>query len=153
MTVLAVLASGWAALVLLAPWLPVPLAGVVYLFGGRICHQMVERSLFLDGAQLPVCARCLGIYIGAAVGLLVLPGLRRMTHGAPRAPAYVLRDPACVRSVMIVLALNVLTLWSGSNAVRAAAGLALGVVLARAICTVDYERCRPPQRSRSAPPE
>jgi uncharacterized membrane protein len=143
--VLAVLASAWVALVLLAPWVPVPLAGVVYLFGGRICHQVAERSFFLDGAQLPVCARCLGIYLGAAVGL-VLPGPQRRARA-------VLRDPAYVHAVMIVLALNVLTLWSGSNAVRIVAGLALGVVLARAICTVDYERCRPLQRSRSAPPE
>lgn len=28
------------------------------------CHQMPERSFFLGGYQLPVCARCTGILLG-----------------------------------------------------------------------------------------
>jgi uncharacterized membrane protein len=35
-----------------------------------ICHQRPERSFYLFGAPIAVCARCLGIYLGAAVGLL-----------------------------------------------------------------------------------
>ena len=35
-----------------------------------VCHQRPERSFFIFGAQVAVCARCLGIYLGAAVGLL-----------------------------------------------------------------------------------
>jgi uncharacterized membrane protein len=136
LVVLAVLAFGWVALVLFAPWLPVPLAGVVYLFGGRICHQIAERSFFLDDVQLPVCARCLGIYVGAALGL-VLSG--RMNHGAT--------------AMLLALAINMLTVWSDSNPVRAAAGLVLGIALALAISTVDYERCRPLRGARSALPE
>ncbi len=36
-----------------------------------VCHQRPERSFWLFGAPVAVCARCLGIYIGAAVGLLL----------------------------------------------------------------------------------
>jgi uncharacterized membrane protein len=35
-----------------------------------ICHQWPERSFFLFGAPVAVCARCLGIYLGAAIGML-----------------------------------------------------------------------------------
>jgi uncharacterized membrane protein len=35
-----------------------------------ICHQQPERSFFVFGAAVAVCVRCLGIYIGAAIGLL-----------------------------------------------------------------------------------
>lgn len=33
------------------------------------CHQRVERSFFFKNYQLPVCARCLGIYIGLFTSL------------------------------------------------------------------------------------
>jgi len=36
-----------------------------------ICHQRPERSYHFLAAQLPVCARCTGIYFGAAVGAIV----------------------------------------------------------------------------------
>ena len=36
-----------------------------------ICHQRPERSFWMFGASVAVCARCLGIYLGAAVGLLL----------------------------------------------------------------------------------
>ena len=35
-----------------------------------ICHQRPERSFWIFGAPVAVCARCLGLYIGAAIGLL-----------------------------------------------------------------------------------
>ena len=36
-----------------------------------VCHQRPERSFWIFGAPAAVCARCLGIYCGAAVGLLL----------------------------------------------------------------------------------
>src|SRR5260221_6078532 len=38
-----------------------------YAIGHLICHQLPTRSFHLWGAVLPVCARCTGIYAGAAV--------------------------------------------------------------------------------------
>jgi uncharacterized membrane protein len=35
-----------------------------------VCHQRPERSFWMFGAEVAVCARCLGIYLGAAIGLL-----------------------------------------------------------------------------------
>lgn len=29
------------------------------------CHQIPERSFFLFGYQLPLCARCMGIFLGS----------------------------------------------------------------------------------------
>jgi len=133
--ILAVLASGWVTLVLLAPWLPVPLAGIVYLFGGRVCHQIAERSFFLDGAQLPVCARCLGTYAGAVVPL-IYTNRARLAGGFRANPMRSLPQPALLGA----LALNGFTfavewsdLWHVSNAMRAAGGVALGVAVAFAI--------------------
>ena len=49
-----------------------PMLGVTVQRGfALVCHQQPERSFFLFGVSVAVCARCLGIYLGAAVGLLV----------------------------------------------------------------------------------
>lgn len=36
------------------------------------CHQLPERSFFIKGYQMPVCARCTGIIIGYIVGIITL---------------------------------------------------------------------------------
>ena len=35
------------------------------------CHQMPERSFFVRGYHLPLCARCTGIVIGHVIGVVV----------------------------------------------------------------------------------
>ena len=35
------------------------------------CHQMPERSFFINGMQFPLCARCTGILVGYLVGVLL----------------------------------------------------------------------------------
>ena len=37
-------------------------------FFSKVCHQEAERSFWIAGAPVAVCARCLGIYLGAAAG-------------------------------------------------------------------------------------
>lgn len=64
-----------------APWLPGLLDGVPVLEALGIaldawfsmqCHREPERSLLIASKQLPVCARCFGIYLGLGLGALVL---------------------------------------------------------------------------------
>ena len=65
------------AAILLFPWLvrwglaqvAVP---VWYLFS-HLCHQEPERSLSLAGVSLPVCSRCLALYLGGFWGVLLTP--------------------------------------------------------------------------------
>ena len=50
----------------------VPLLGLTLERGFAIvCHQRPERSFFLFGSTVAVCSRCLGIYLGAALGLVL----------------------------------------------------------------------------------
>jgi uncharacterized membrane protein len=37
---------------------------LIYAFGDLTCHQMAGHSFFLNGNQMPVCSRCIGIYMG-----------------------------------------------------------------------------------------
>ncbi len=87
---LPLLALAWAALILLGPWLGSAKAGGgaawlsagVYWLGSLVCHQRPERSFHLAGAQLPVCARCTGLYLSGALGLVLAPWSRRFAVAA-----------------------------------------------------------------------
>ena len=41
----------------------------IYSAGDRLCHQNADRSLFLNGNQMPFCSRCTAIWLGLALGL------------------------------------------------------------------------------------
>ena len=61
---------------------PSTLLGKADVVGYGICHQIPERSFFLNGRQLPLCARCTGTFLGAIVGLvaMLLLGRRRASR-------------------------------------------------------------------------
>ena len=72
-------AIAWAALLVVVPFLASlahasmlasALIVAVYGIGSLVCHQLPERSYHLWGAQMPVCARCAGIYAGAVAGAI-----------------------------------------------------------------------------------
>nr|QGT51171.1 hypothetical protein Firmicute1046_2470 [uncultured Firmicutes bacterium] len=46
-------------------------ATLMYLGKLSGCHQLPERSLFICGYQLPVCARCTGAFLGYICGLIM----------------------------------------------------------------------------------
>ena len=41
----------------------------IYGCGDRICHEIAERSFFINGNQMPFCARCTAIWLGLAIGV------------------------------------------------------------------------------------
>jgi len=116
------------------------LALLVYGIGAVVCHQLPERSFVPWGRQLPVCARCPGIY-GGAVAVAFAAVLPRRHRTVTRRNAYRWRDPRWTW-LMLALAINAATVileWmtgvAPSNGVRAAAGAILGVAAMSAIVT------------------
>lgn len=55
----------------------------VYHVYGQVCHQIAERSFSLAGQPLAVCARCLGIYVGALGALMLYPSVRSLRRIDP----------------------------------------------------------------------
>ena len=135
----------WLALLIVAPVVPVPLAAAVYALGSRICHQRPDRSFHLFAAQLPVCARCLGIYAGAALGSLLALGARTRQALDAMSPRLLLAGG--VMPTALTLVLEWTGAWATSNSARAAAGLPLGVasalVVAQGVATLHYGGCAP----------
>jgi len=54
-----------------------PVARFAYRFGDRYCHQKDHRSLFLNGNQMPVCARDIGLFAGIFLGCVIGAMYRR----------------------------------------------------------------------------
>jgi uncharacterized membrane protein len=127
------------------------LVGGVYAIGRVVCHQLPERSFYLWAAQLPVCARCTGIYAGAAfASLLSYARMPRLTAFARAAPSLAdAREQSrerrwkadatnVARSMLVIAALpTIATLayeWTTgvtpSNTIRALTGVPLGAAVA-----------------------
>ena len=147
---LTVASLGWAALIMLAPlWDAAPdkaghamrstAAAVVRLAGAQVCHQRPERSFHLHGRPLAVCGRCTGLYLSAALGLLVVAVRRhRPRPTAPMAAPAWWPSRLDVRAgwfavaglpTMITWSLEAVGAWNPGTPLRAIAALPLGMTV------------------------
>jgi len=110
---------------------PAAFALAVYAVGSVICHQLPERSYRLFGAQMPVCARCTGIYFGAAVAAILAARGVRSTALARRTLRLVLLAAAVPTALTLVFEWT--TGITPSNTVRFAAGVPIGAAIAWAV--------------------
>jgi uncharacterized membrane protein len=142
---LALLACGWLLLIVAAPVLWPPLAAVLYVAGSLICHQLPERSFHIQTSQLPVCARCFGLYgggaLGSVAGAAALSRTSLATWLQSRSSIWIATAVAAVPTV-ITVALEWGVGWPVSNSVRAVAavplGFAVAFVVVSAVATINY---------------
>src|SRR5512136_1640249 len=62
-----------AALLVFGGWFlntPPGFFGKADAIGYAVCHRISERSFHIGSYQLPLCARCSGMYLGAVTGLV-----------------------------------------------------------------------------------
>jgi len=116
-----------------------------YAVGSMICHQLPERSFFLDGRQLPVCARCTGLYVSGAAGFLgwVAVKLARGERGfavSPRAALAIVAGAAMPTAISYLT--GVAGVWDGSNLTRAVLAVPLGVVAGAVVAAVATKDLR-----------
>jgi len=74
---------------LLLGWLlntPGGLLGKADAVGYAVCHRIDVRSFYLGERQLPLCARCTGMYLGAVLGLAYQQVVSRRRGGTPGRP-------------------------------------------------------------------
>jgi uncharacterized membrane protein len=110
----------------------------VYLAGSIVCHQLPSRTFQLWSHPMPVCARCTGIYVGAALAVVALVSGRVGWSGGQFAPETARRTLAV--AALPALATIVFEWMAGetpSNAVRALTGIPLGGVVALLIASAQ----------------
>ena len=111
-------------------------AGLVYLAGAVVCHQRPERSFAWAGQAWPVCARCTGIYIGAAAAVLLCLALGRVGARVTSGRGCAMDAEAARLAVALaVLPAGLTLVWewttgvTPSNLVRATTGVVIGGVV------------------------
>ena len=126
-------ASAWLLLITAAPILWIPLAGALYVAGSLICHQVPERSFHMQGSQLPVCARCFGLYAGAALGSAagaVAFGRRLIAGWRWSSTTHWIGTVVAAIPTLVTLTLEWGLGWQVSNGARATAAVPLGYAVA-----------------------
>ncbi len=112
------------------PW------NVVYSIGDRLCHQKAERSLFVNGNQMPFCTRCTAIWFGLAVGL-----------GLMVFYTIELNEKFFVAIILSIIPLGVdgvgqlFGFWESSNVVRFLTGFPAGMICGVALGII-YDEIR-----------
>jgi uncharacterized membrane protein len=89
-----------------------------------LCHQMADRSFWINGQPMAVCSRCIGIYGGFALGWMLLP----------LAPFLNVKEIASIKKIVVVmLLLNIidatgdfLAFWQNTLTSRSVLGALLG---------------------------
>jgi uncharacterized membrane protein len=103
-----------------------PFADAVYTMGDIECHQIAERSFYLNGNELPVCSRDIGISIGLLTGMLI--GILYVKRINPFLLAVGLVP------MMIDGGLQAVSSYQSSNMLRLVTGIIAGVVAALLLC-------------------
>jgi uncharacterized membrane protein len=95
----------------------------LYRVFAPLCHQIAERSFYVAGHPLAVCARCFGAYAGFTACLLLYPLVRSLRRtDAPRRGWLVVIALPCVVDFLI----NFTGLAHNTHASRALTGAWLG---------------------------
>ncbi len=103
-----------------------PVARIVYILGDVNCHQIEERSFFLNENQMPFCARDTGIFIGLFSGTLIalLIAIRIKLHLLFLG----------ILPLIIDGSFQELTGYASTNVMRVATGILAGGVIALYLC-------------------
>ncbi|MBK9404026.1 MAG: DUF2085 domain-containing protein [Ignavibacteria bacterium] len=122
----------WFLLIFAAPYLESlggnyeSISGFIYLFFSKVCHQDDLRSFHLFGLKLAVCSRCLWIYAGFFLGVVIYP-LRNKIGNFDTPSVIYLFIPAILLFLDVLL--DIAGVVKNSFFSRSATGLLTGFVL------------------------
>ena len=95
----------------------------IYRAFSAFCHQLPERSYFIDGHKLAVCSRCTGLYGGFALTLLLYPVIRSLrTTSMPARKWLVL----ATLPLFVDFSLTFFGWWENTHTTRLITGFLLG---------------------------
>ena len=119
----------WLSAIFLAPFLKSfsnTWSEFIYVVFSPVCHQISERSFFVFGFPLAVCTRCLGIYAGCFLGMILYPIIQGFTSTtAPKIRLFVLISIPIATDTLG----NFFSIWITTPWLRFTVGFIWGVIL------------------------
>lgn len=103
-----------------------PFADAVYTMGDIECHQIAERSFYLNGNELPVCSRDIGISLGLLAGMVI--GILYVRRINPFLLAMGLVP------ILLDGGLQSITSYQSNNMLRLVTGIIAGIAAALLLC-------------------
>lgn len=102
---------------------------IFFILGRAVCHQLEERTIFVLGHPLPVCARCTGIYIGIFFSFVYLTIRKKWNANQVFTVPQILFLVMCLSFFMVDGAGSYLGFWQSSNFLRIFTGCMAGFAL------------------------
>ena len=90
-----------------------------------LCHQLPERSYFIDGHQFAVCSRCTGVYAGFTFTLLLYPLIRSLRNTVTPPPKWLILATV---PLAIDVGVNFFGFWQNTHTSRLLTGALVGGV-------------------------
>jgi uncharacterized membrane protein len=103
----------------------------MYNYYSHFCHQLPERSFFINDHQLPVCARCTGIALGnvaGELGLIIGEWINPYKRfRLKRSVLYCLALSGLALPLIIDGSVQLFTDYESNNGLRLATGILFGI--------------------------
>jgi len=121
----------------------------MYWLGDAECHQLSHRSYFINGNQMPFCARDLGLFIGLAVGFGLVSFYRLKIHPILALMGFL---PMAIDG-----GIQAITSYESNNPLRLITGLIAGIagslLLAHFVFVIQEDRDEGVEKLDSPPSE
>jgi uncharacterized membrane protein len=121
------------------------ISNFLYLFYEKSCHQLEDRSFFLNSSKFGVCSRCTFVYLGFIIGVLFYPFIRKLNK-LELPPIWIILTGAAL--VAIDAGLDIFNVVKNTFISREITGFIMGVVLpfyiVPGIIRIFYEYFLPP---------
>ena len=102
-------------------------ATAIYKGFSPLCHQISERSFHVEGHAFAVCARCTGIYMGFAAGVIFYPLMRSLKRTDTPGRKWLLLAAV---PTLVDWSLGFFGIWANTHLSRFLTGALLGTVCA-----------------------
>ena len=136
---LAVVAA-WVVLILVPPVAKasgfIAISSPLYHFFSYLCHQIPERSFYIDGEPFGVCTRCFGVYLGLVAGFAIYPLWRNVVEIEPLPKFWLFLS---LIPITIDWSLTIFHIWENTHLSRFITGLILGIACATYIVPAIVE--------------